>query len=118
VLIFGAKSRCKVVTGGRVEQRHCDKCEQLTTFRECDVTDRFSVFFVELGQSTQRRLVCCECGEDLPLETPAEPERRARRDAPAARATRTTPPAPQKAALSEREKDRLLADLKKKMNKR
>jgi hypothetical protein len=111
MLLFGAKSKARLVDGGRVEERHCAECGRATVFRECDVTDRFDVFFVELGQSTQRRLVCSECGEDIALdEAPA-------RVAPAATTKPVLPATPAKRALSERDKDRLLEELKQRMKK-
>jgi hypothetical protein len=111
MLIFGTKNKTKVIDGGRAERRRCDECERVTTFRECDVTDAFSLFFVELGKSTRRRLVCTECGEDLALaSSPMKAES-------TARSTRPVPSAQQKRPISEHEKERLLAELKKKMNK-
>jgi ribosomal protein L12E/L44/L45/RPP1/RPP2 len=82
-------------------------------FVECEVADRVSVFFVSVLDMKSRRMVCPECGEDW--EVPAAPA------APAARPASATsaPPAEQKAGArerpSERELEKMLADLKKKM---
>ena len=85
----------------------------MTRWRECDVRDRFSLFFIDLVDTTQRRLVCSECGHDIEL-----PE--TRKTQPIAKATRSTPvpsATPPRRQVSEREADRMLAALKQKMRK-
>src|SRR5262245_55441332 len=103
-LIFGGRTKARPVSGGRVEERQCWDCGRRTKFRECDVTDKFTVFFVELAQTTQRRLVCTECGEDLALDSVE------RQPLPAARPVREA-----KRPVGDREIDDRLANLKNKM---
>lgn len=66
--IAGAKTKTRAVKGGRVGQRYCEGCKEVVTFRECDVADSFHAFFIDLFESTQRRMVCPKCGEDHDVE--------------------------------------------------
>jgi hypothetical protein len=106
-LLFDGKSQFKQIPDGRQVERHCDDCGRHTTFVECDITDTLRVWFVDALSNTQRRFVCRECGEDVALdEVPA----------PAAQLRRTAAPAPAVTAqATEREKDEMLAALKRKM---
>jgi hypothetical protein len=63
-IIAGAKTKARPVEGGRIGLRHCDGCDKNVRFQECDVKDTYTAFFVELFDSTQRRMVCIQCGED------------------------------------------------------
>ena len=105
-MLFGNKTHVRPVEGGRTLERYCDECKKVQTLVECDVKDRVTVFFVNVGDMETRRMVCRECGEDYDLPDVAE--------APA----RPVPVAPRSAsapAKTERELDEMLADLKKKM---
>jgi len=97
------------VPGGQVVERHCDACEKLTTFVECEVKDKVSLFFVPVMDMSSRRLVCRECGEDEELPE-LEPAPRAKAPGPSAA---TKPPA----RPSEQDLDKMLAELKKNMPK-
>ncbi len=99
MILFGGKSRTRQVPGGRQLQRRCDGCGCERTFVECEIEDAIDVFFIPVLQGRSRRLVCVECGDDVELE--AQP---AARPTPSAAAVRRT--------FSEREKDDLLAALK------
>jgi hypothetical protein len=67
-IIGGAKTNTRMVKDGRVAEGRCGNCEAVTTFRECDVKDTVEAFFVELFDTSQRRMVCVECGEDHDVE--------------------------------------------------
>ena len=67
-ILFGAKSRARVVEGGRRGQRRCDECEKQTDWVECVVKDSFNVFFVDVLESSAPCMRCCECGDDLAIE--------------------------------------------------
>jgi len=104
---LGSKTRMKPVPGGCVVSRPCRPCGTTTTYVECDVRDRVSAFFVQVLETTQRRMVCVECGEDLAIEAAVAP------------ATATASPRQPAAAPAPRATqphvDDLLAALKKKM---
>ena len=101
---FGNKTRVRPVPGGLTVERRCDECQATREFVECEVADKVSVFFVSVLDLKSRRLVCQACGEDqeLPATTAAP--------APAPR------PAP-RAKASDGDLERMLADLKKKMDR-
>jgi hypothetical protein len=102
MVLWGIGSRRGQVPGGKREQRHCADCQKQTQFYEANVTDSLEIFFVELGGVRQRRMICCECGQDQPVELEAKP---------ASAAT----PTPVKERPSDQELSRRLAELKKKM---
>jgi hypothetical protein len=97
----------KPVPGGREVSRPCGPCGISTTHVECDVRDRVSAFFVQFLETTQRRMVCVECGEDLALEEAVAP-------APATASPQEPAAAPAPRAPQPHVDD-LLAALKKKM---
>jgi hypothetical protein len=104
-MLFGNKTHVRPVENGQTVERYCDECKKVQTLVECDVKDRVTVFFVEVGDMEMRRMVCRDCGEDYDLpevEAPARPVPVAPRSAP--------PP-----VKTESELDAMLADLKKKM---
>jgi hypothetical protein len=101
-LLFGAKTKARPVADGLTVDRHCPECNQTRLFLECDVTDKIDLFFVKVGEATQRRLVCSECGHD---------------EAPPPSSPKPPPPAKPKLTMSEGDKDKLLADLKRRMGK-
>src|SRR4051812_35882112 len=63
-LIGGSKTTARKVKDGRSVQRFCAECKAVSVFREYEVTDKVNAFFVELFATTQRRLICDECGAD------------------------------------------------------
>jgi len=108
MVLWGVSTRFGAVPNGRREQRRCDECEKLTSFYEANATDKLEVFFVELAGARQRRMVCEECGHDIPVDEKQ----------PAAAPTRTaTAPSPPRARPTEKELSADLAALKKKMGK-
>ena len=107
-LLVGSKTKAKKVDGGQWVTRHCDTCGETRTFVECDVKDSFSAFFIKVIETTQRRMVCMECGDDFSVEETMAKARAA--------AAASSPPA-KKPSISEAEKDRMLAELKKKMGR-
>lgn len=110
-LLFGAGSKKKPVKGGLRADGWCVKCEANRTFLECEIADKVDIFFVSVVESKTRRLCCEECGDDvdMPAATAAPPVAAAARKPALESAPRR--------ALSEKEKDKLLAELKKKMSK-
>jgi hypothetical protein len=109
-LLFGAGTKHKQVKGGLRVERYCAKCATARTFVECEFDDKVEVFFVSVFDGKSRRLVCTECGDDVELDARAQ----APAVAPAPR--KNTLPSPRR-EVSEKEKDKLLAELKKKMSK-
>ena len=107
--LLGSNSRFREVPGGRVVERHCDECDQVRTFVECEVKDKVSLFFVPVLDMSSRRLVCRECGadEEIPQVEPPPPTNAA------APSPASKPPS----RPSETDLDRMLAELKKKMPK-
>lgn len=101
-LLLGNKSKARRVDGGREADLRCDECERVTRFVECDIKDKVSVFFVELGSMSSRRMVCTECGEDVEMDTAAPP--------PTA-----SLPVVTRQPISEKDIDKKLKELKKKM---
>jgi hypothetical protein len=104
-VVFGNKTRARPIDGGLAVEQHCPGCNQTRKFVECEVADKVSLFFVSVLDLKSRRLVCQACGEDL--EMPAA--------APRPRESRPAPPP--KARASDKELDRMLADLKKNLGK-
>lgn len=116
-ILFGAKSRAKVVEGGRRGQRRCDDCEKRTDWVECLVKDSFNVFFVDVLESAARCMRCCECGEDMAIDEWDAEQRRAlpRETAPAAASTATRAAPAQKAPV---DYDKEFAALKARLGKK
>jgi hypothetical protein len=110
-LLFGARTKAKRVPGGREVERACPECKTVTRWAECDVKDRYHVFFVSLGSTTVRRLVCTRCGEDASLEEAGLAPTTA---APAPTLGAATPP---RRPATEKETDQMLRELKKKMRR-
>ena len=104
-LLFGNKTHVRPIENGRTIEQHCDECEKVQTLVECEVKDRVTVFFVNLGDMEMRRMVCRECGEDYDLPAADAPA------PPTPAVPRLTPPP----AKTEHDLDEMLADLKKKM---
>jgi hypothetical protein len=109
-LLFGNKTRVRPVPDGRAIERHCDGCNQVRRFVECDVADEVSLFAVSVLDMESRRMVCPECGEDF--EVPAALAPASRPASPPRAEGASSPRGP-----SEGDLDKMLADLKKKMGK-
>ena len=108
-MLFGNKTRVRLVPGGREIERYCPDCKTVRMFQECDVADSVSVFFVSVADMKSRRMVCPECGEDEEMPPDADAK-------PPVAATRP-PPAPAKPAATDSELEQMLADLKQRMKK-
>src|SRR3954466_15762678 len=101
-LVFGNRTKVRPIPGGIDREQPCPTCRTSRRFRECDVADQVSVFFVPVLDATTRRLVCTECGEDLDV-----PEAAAK---PKVSVPPTQPAAP---PVTDKELDKRLAALKK-----
>lgn len=118
------KGNARRVRGGREGRRYCPECEEITTFVECDLTDKLKLFYVlEVMQATSRQMVCTECAEAIDMETffgapdktiPAPYTRPPDLPRPAAPSRLTG----EKKKVSEAEKEEMLRALKQKMGKR
>lgn len=99
-ILFGAKTKSKVVEGGRRGERACPDCEKPTTWVECDVKDSFNVFFVDLIDTKSRCMRCTECGEDCSIEQWDAEQRRVAKaiSAPAATPSSAAQPAAKRPA--------------------
>src|SRR5258708_37694482 len=119
-LIGGSKTTARKVKDGRSVQRFCAECKAVTVFREYEVTDKINAFFVELFATTQRRLICDECGADHDVDellaTPAP--------GAATKPAKAALPGPAPARRAELPKkpdadvDEMLAALKRKLGKK
>jgi hypothetical protein len=67
-ILFGAKTKSKVVEGGRRGERRCGECAKQTVWVECDVKDSFNLFLVDVFDTTSRCMRCSECGEDCSID--------------------------------------------------
>ncbi len=95
-ILFGTKSKSKLVPDGRRGERRCSECAKSTTWVECIVKDSFNVFFVDVLDSSARCMRCTECGEDCAIE---DWDREQRRTQNAAAPSAPAPlPAPAKPA--------------------
>lgn len=84
-ILFGTKTRAKVVDGGRRGPRRCASCDKSTEWVECLVKDSFNVFFIDVLDSTARCMRCVECGDECAIEDwDREEKRRQITAAPAA----------------------------------
>lgn len=101
-MLFGAASKKKPIRGGAQVERWCQECKAQRTFVECEIEDKLDVFFIPVIQGKSRGMICSECCEDLESEAPAP--------------VRAKAPPPAKRSFSEKEKDAMLAALKKKMS--
>jgi hypothetical protein len=108
-LAIGKKTRMKQVAGGRSVEQHCASCGRVTNYVECEVEDKLTAYFVEVVGMTQRRMVCVECERDVALDEAPAP-------APSPARAKVMAPAP-KPAISEADKDAMLAALKRKMGR-
>ena len=119
-ILGGSKTTARKVKDGRSVRRFCEACKAVTAFQEYEVTDKLSAFFVELFATTQRRLICDECGADHDVDellaTPAP--------AAAAKPAKAALPGPAPAKRAELPKkpeldvDAELAALKRKLGKK
>jgi len=111
-ILFGNKTRARPVPGGRAIERRCTECNQVRRFVECDVADTVSLFSVPVFEMKNRRMVCPDCGDDFEVSPApdARPPNSVSAPPPAEKASPTQRP-------SERDLDKMLADLKKKMGR-
>jgi hypothetical protein len=119
-LIGGSKTTARKVKDGRSLRRFCADCKAVAVFQEYEVTDKLNAFFVELFATTQRRLICDECGADHDVDellatAAAGPA------GPAAKAALSGAAPAKRAELPEKpdaDVDEMLAALKRKMAKK
>ncbi len=90
-ILFGTKSKAKLVPDGRRGERRCGECNKRTTWVECVVKDSFNIFFVDVLDSTARCMRCTECGEDCAIEDWDRAQRRAQLDASQPSVTAASP---------------------------
>jgi hypothetical protein len=121
--LFGKKTKHRRVPNGRSERRRCPECGQTALFVEHEEESKVTAYHVvELWSSDDRVFVCSACGEAMDLEDTEAPaltakEREAQR-ATEARAAETR--AKEKAKQDkrvEKEIDRELAALKKRLGR-
>jgi hypothetical protein len=69
VIIFGRKSKARLVPDGRFEKRRCPECEKTAVFRECLVSHKYHVFFVvDLFDTESTKFACDKCGAVMDLD--------------------------------------------------
>jgi hypothetical protein len=121
-LIGGSKTTARKVKDGRSVRRLCADCNVVADFHEYEVIDKVNAFFVELFATTQRRLICDECGADHDVDellaaTPAAkaalPAKTAKAALPGAAPAKRGEPA--KKADTDADVDEMLAALKRKI---
>ena len=111
-LVFGNKTRARPVPGGREIERRCAECNEVRRFAECDVADKVSLFAVSVFEMTSRRMVCPECGEDFEVPPAAETRSPSAVSSPPPARIASPPKGPSAGDL-----EKMLADLKKKMDR-
>lgn len=75
VLIFGRKSKSRLVPDGRFEKRRCPECNKTAVFREALVEHKYHVFFVvDLFDSKSTKFCCDRCGSVMDLDDTLDPE--------------------------------------------
>jgi hypothetical protein len=133
-LIIGGGTETRRVEGGKRIQMRCSHCHQSATFYECRVKKSVSAFFfLELWDKTTKAMQCGECltafqesEAEAPIETSAEraartakemrraaEEQQQKLDALAEEGRRAAHAKKQK----DKDLDKALAELKKKMGK-
>jgi hypothetical protein len=122
-LIGGSKTTARKVKDGRSISRLCADCNVVADFHEYEVTDKVNAFFVELFATTQRRLICDECGADHDVDELLATAASAPAAKPALAAKAVLPgPAPAKRGEvpknADADVDEMLAALKRKIAKK
>jgi predicted RNA-binding Zn-ribbon protein involved in translation (DUF1610 family) len=75
VIIFGRKSKARLVPDGRFEKRRCPECGKTAVFREALVSHKYHVFFVVGLFDTESTKFCCDkCGATMDLDDTLDPE--------------------------------------------
>jgi ribosomal protein S27E len=75
VIIFGRKSKARLVPDGRFEKRKCPECEKTAVFRECLVANKYHVFFVvDVFDTESTKFACDRCGSVMDLDDTLDPE--------------------------------------------
>lgn len=67
VWLFTGKTRTSVVPGGERMSAPCPVCDELSTFREVEITTSGGVWFVDLVKNRERAWRCTTCGEVFDL---------------------------------------------------
>jgi hypothetical protein len=121
--LFGRKTKHRRVPGGRSERRRCPECGETALFVEHERESKYTAYhFVELWSSDDRVFVCGACGEAMDLEDTEAPALTAKeRDAQALAQARQAEARAKAKATEERrvekEIDRELAALKKRLGR-
>ncbi len=75
MIIFGRKSKARLVEDGRFEKRRCPECGKAAVFREVLVKHDYHVFFVvSLFETESRKYGCDKCGAVMDLDDTLDPE--------------------------------------------
>ncbi|HWB81973.1 MAG TPA: hypothetical protein VG755_43725 [Nannocystaceae bacterium] len=75
MIIFGRKSKARLVEDGRFEKRRCPECGKTAVFRECLVTNKYHVFFVvDVFDTESTKFACDKCGAVMDLDDTKDPE--------------------------------------------
>lgn len=75
VILFGRKSKARLVPDGRFEKRRCPECGKTAVFREALVKHDYHVFFVVSLFDTESTKFCCDkCGSLMDLDDTLDPE--------------------------------------------
>lgn len=75
MIIFGRKSKARLVPDGRFEKRRCPECDKTAVFRECLVSNKYHVFFVvDLFDTESTKFACDKCGAVMDLDDTKDPE--------------------------------------------
>ncbi len=121
--LFGKKTKHRRVPDGRSERRRCPECGETGLFVEHERESKVTAYhFVELWSSDDRVFVCSACGEAMDLEDTAAPalsakEREAQALAQAREAEARAKAKAKEAKRAEKEIDRELAALKKRLGR-
>ena len=75
MIIFGRKSKARLVPDGRFEKRRCPECGKTAVFRESIVAHKYHVFFVvDLFDTESTKFCCDKCGSVMDLSDTLDPE--------------------------------------------
>lgn len=68
-LFIGTGEKLEAVAGGRELERVCEKCQRKTMFYERKVTQRVSVYFLDLFAHSPRHIMACgACGAGFAVD--------------------------------------------------
>ena len=75
MIIFGRKSKARLVPDGRFEKRRCPECGKTAVFREALVNHKYHVFWaLELFGTESTKFCCDKCSAMMDLDDTLEPE--------------------------------------------